>query len=235
MSRPRPWDGLVPEADIEALEARGQAVDRPAEFGEKPSLIVVDMTRSFADPGYPASCWETGGQSALTANEELLAAARRAGIHIFFTRGLLSDSGGDFMPLELGRKLSEKGWLLSTPPGMPDANTVTDRLAPEPGEVVVSKAKPSAFFGTPLEAYLNLLRVDTIIVGGMVTSGCVRATVIDGYMRNYHVVVPEDAVADYSVFQHRTSLLDMHMKYADVAPVAEIVDHLLRRVAAVPS
>jgi nicotinamidase-related amidase len=77
-----------------------------------------------------------------------------------------------------------------------------------------------------LDTFLNFHRIDTVIVTGMVTSGCVRATVIDAYMRNYHVVVVEDAVADYSDFLHRSSLLDMHVKYADVAHLDDVIDYL---------
>ena len=188
------------------------------------------MTRTFVQPGYAASCAATGGDVAAEGTRRVLEAARRAAIPVFFTR-VLQAQPGRFLPVELGRGLDEKGELLSTPDGLPDGNEVDDSLAPEPGEVVISKPKPSAFYGTALETYLNYHRVDSLVVTGMVTSGCVRATVIDGYMRNYHVVVPEDAVADYSVFQHRTSLLDMHAKYADVGRVDEVVAHLLERAA----
>lgn len=225
-SRPRPWDGLVPDADIRAMEARDNPHDRETNWGNTPALIVVDMTRAFVNPGYPVSCWETGGEAATIATEQVLDAARRAAIPVFFTRILRSSPDGEFLPVELGRKLKEKPRLLATPPGLPDGNVVADRLGPLSGEVVISKPKPSAFYGTALDAYLNFFRIDTLIVTGMVTSGCVRATVIDGYMRNYQVIVPEEAVADYSDFQHRASLFDMHMKYADVPPVAEVVDHL---------
>lgn len=226
---PRPWDGLVPEEDIRALESRGNKADRPPAWGAKPCLLVVDMTRAFVDPGYPVSCFDTGGEEATKATEQVLAAARSARIPIFFTKVLRSDPGGEFHPLELGRGLINRPGLLATPENMPDGNEIADRLGPLPGEIVIAKPKPSAFYCTALDPYLNLLGVDSLIVTGMVTSGCVRATVIDGYMRNYHVTVPEEAVADYSIFQHRTSLLDMHIKYADVVPVRHVVDHLLVR------
>jgi nicotinamidase-related amidase len=228
----RPWDGLVPAEDIRALEARGKPVDRPPEFGERPALIVVDMTRTFTDPGYPASCFEMGGEAATEATRQVLDAARKAGIPIFFTK-VLQTTPGEFLPVELGVKLVEKGQLLGTPEGLPEGNEIGELLAPQHGEVVISKPKPSAFHGTALDTYLAYFRVDSLIVTGMVTSGCVRATVIDGYMRNYHVVVVEDAVADYSDFNHRASLLDMHVKYADAATTAQVVDHLLARAGLV--
>lgn len=221
---PRPWDGLVPEEDIRALESRGSLVDRAPRWGRHPCLLVVDMTRSFVEPGYPASCWDTGGEAATKATEDVLAPARAAGIPVLFTRVLRGDGGDELFKIT-------KPELLATPEGLPDGNVVADRLGPRPGEIVIAKPKPSAFFGTALDAYLNKLQVDSLIVTGMVTSGCVRATVVDGYMRNHHVTVVEDAVADYSDFQHRTSLLDMHVKYADVVPTAEVVDHLGARIA----
>lgn len=227
---PRPWDGLVPEKDIRALESRGNKADRPPTWGTDPCLLVVDMTRAFVEPGYPVSCWDMGGEAATKATEQVLAAARRAEIPIFFTKVLRSSPTGEFLPIELGRNLMKRPGLLATPEGLPEGNEIADRLGPLPGEVVIAKPKPSAFYGTALDPYLNLLRVDSVIVTGMVTSGCVRATVVDAYMRNYHVIVPEEATADYSDFQHRSSLLDMHIKYADVTRVAQVVDHLLSRV-----
>lgn len=229
----RPWDSIVTVEDVRALEARGKPVDRAPQFGSSPALIVVDMTRSFTDPGYAASCFDMGGETATEATKRVLGAARRADIPIFFTK-VLQTTPGEFLPVELGVKLVEKSELLGTPEGLPPGNEIGDLLAPLPGEVVISKPKPSAFFGTALDTYLNYFRVDSLIVTGMVTSGCVRATVIDGYMRNFHVVVVEDAVADYSDFNHRASLLDMHVKYADGATTAQVVEHLMQRAGVVP-
>jgi nicotinamidase-related amidase len=229
----RPWDGLVTDEDIRALESRGKPVDRAPQFGSRPALIVVDMTRTFTDPGYAASCFDTGGEAATVATKRVLDAARQAGIPVFFTK-VVQTTPGEFLPVELGFKLVEKGELLATPEGLPPGNEIGDLLAPVHGEVVISKPKPSAFYGTALETYLNYFHVDSLIVTGMVTSGCVRATVIDGYMRNLHVVVVEDAVADYSDFNHRASLLDMHVKYADSATTDQVADHLLQRAGAVP-
>lgn len=233
---PRPWDDLVTDEDVRALEARGKPVDRAPEFGSKPALIVVDMTRTFTDPGYGASCFDMGGEAATEATKRVLDASRRAGIPIFFTK-VLQTTTGEFLAVELGVKPAQRSVqlneLLRTPDGLPEGNEIGELLAPLPGEVVISKPKPSAFFGTALDTYLNYFEVDSLIVTGMVTSGCVRATVIDGYMRNFHVVIVEDAVADYSDFNHKASLLDMHVKYADAATTDEVVDHLMQRAGAV--
>jgi len=94
---------------------------------------------------------------------------------------------------------------------------------------VITKTKPSAFFGTPLASILTYLGIDTIVLGGMVTSGCVRATVIDAFSHNYRVIVPLECVADRSPTSHEVNLFDIDMKYADVLPLAEVLAHLVRR------
>ncbi len=223
----RPWDGLIPDEDVRAMEERGGPQDRELTMGQRPALIVVDMTRAFAHDGYPTSCTRTGGPAATKANVALLAAARRAGTPVFFTKKL--ENGPRLRPAELGWKHARRSGLFATPAGLPDGNVVADELRPTDEEIVVSKPKPSAFYGTALDSYLIYHGVDTIIVSGMVTSGCVRATVIDGYNRGYHVVVPHEATADYSVFMHRSSLFDMHLKYADVVDLATLVARLEAR------
>jgi nicotinamidase-related amidase len=110
--------------------------------------------------------------------------------------------------------------------------TFPDLIAPLPGEPVIKKAKPSAFFGSPLASYLPPLGVDTIVVAGTTTSGCVRATVVDAFSLNYRVIVAVDAVFDRGELAHAANLFDMHAKYADVVAVSEIVDYIERLGAA---
>jgi maleamate amidohydrolase len=100
-------------------------------------------------------------------------------------------------------------------------------LAPAEGEIVINKGgKPSGFFGTALASYLIDAGADTVIVTGMTTSGCVRATVLDAFQYNFNVVVPFECAADRSQISHRVSLFDLHMKYADVVSLGETVDYL---------
>ncbi|SRR6266852_3137923 len=229
-----PWDVLVSPEEVELLAARGNAVEREPRFGDNPALLIVDMTRSFTDPGYPASCHTTGGEAATEATKHVLDAARRTGIPIFFTKALQTRPG-EFLPAERRPKLRD---LMDTPPGRPEANEIGELLQPQPGEIVISKPKPSAFHGTALDTYLHHFHTDSLLVTGMVTSGCVRATVIDAYMRNYHVNLIHQAVADYSPFNHKASLLDMHIKYADLTQLDDMVEHLRSRsprVVAVPA
>jgi nicotinamidase-related amidase len=111
---------------------------------------------------------------------------------------------------------------------------IVDEVAPIDGEVVLQKAAPSAFWGTPLAGHLTSLRADTIIVAGESTSGCVRATVVDGKSHRLKVIVPEECVFDRDEASHAINLFDMEEKYADVIPLEEALAYL-RSVAAEPA
>lgn len=217
------------------MEERGRPQYRQAQFGDRAALLVIDMTRAFVNDGYPTNCNSWGGAAATAGCQRVLAAAREHAIPVFFTRLLDNGAGLHATPVELGRMRMAHPELLATPEGLSDSNAIADEVAPIQGEVVIGKAKPSAFFGTPLDAYLNYYSTDTTIVVGMVTSGCVRATVIDAYMRNLNVVVPYECVADYSWFQHRASLFDMHMKYADVCEISDVVQYFQRASSHAPA
>lgn len=98
-------------------------------------------------------------------------------------------------------------------------------LSPEP-EVIVGKYKPSVFFGTQLESLLNQNGADTLIVTGVTTSGCVRATILGAFSYNYRIIVPAECTADRSKISHETTLFDVEMKYGDVRPLEEVIDHI---------
>ncbi len=99
-------------------------------------------------------------------------------------------------------------------------------IAPQPGDVLLPKKHPSAFFATALTSHLIDLQADTLIITGCSTSGCVRSSVVDAFSLNFKVLVPEDAVYDRSRVSHAVNLFDMAEKYADVAPTREIVENL---------
>ena len=193
-------------------------------FGVRPVVLVVDMTRAFVEDRFPLG-WSKTGEPCAHAIRRLLDVARPLGLPVVYTRG-------DAFPLdaELGRWL-DKG--TGADPGSlhrtPEAHEIVDLLKPEPGEVVLTKGKPSAFFGTPLAALLTWYAADTTIVTGMVTSGCVRATVVDAFSHNYRVIVPLECVADRSETSHQINLFDLDMKYADVVPLAEVLAHFRAR------
>jgi nicotinamidase-related amidase len=105
---------------------------------------------------------------------------------------------------------------------------IIDEVAPLPGEAVLRKSSPSAFWGTPLVGHLNYLGVDTIITCGESTSGCVRASVVDGCTHRYRMIVVEECVFDRHQATHALNLFDMHQKYADVLPLADVLDYLAK-------
>ena len=106
-----------------------------------------------------------------------------------------------------------------------DGNEIVAMIAPGPKDIVIKKQKPSGFFGTNLASYLTLLGCDSVIVVGTTTSGCVRATVVDAFSLNYRVVLAQEGCFDRSEASHAVSLCDMHAKYADVVPTAEILSY----------
>ena len=105
-------------------------------------------------------------------------------------------------------------------------HTIYQDLEPEEGDIVLEKSKPSGFFGTDLAAILTYHHIDTLIVTGMVTSGCVRATVVDGFNLNYVCIVPEECTADRGQVSHKVNLFDMHCKYADVMPQSQVHEYI---------
>ena len=109
------------------------------------------------------------------------------------------------------------------------ADDIVDQVAPLPGEPVIAKSAPSAFGGTPLAGLLSYLGVDTVLVVGEATSGCVRATVVDAASHRLRVVVVEECVYDRFEASHAINLFDMHQKYADVLPLAEVLGWLESR------
>src|SRR5207245_4989755 len=104
-----------------------------------------------------------------------------------------------------------------------DGNEIVTPIAPGPKDIVIRKQKPSGFFGSNLAAFLTLLGADSVIVVGTTTSGCVRATVVDAFSLNYRVILAEEGCFDRSEASHALSLCDLHAKYADVVPTAEVL------------
>ena len=103
---------------------------------------------------------------------------------------------------------------------------IIDEIKPFPGEAVIRKSSPSVFWGTPLVGHLKALDVDTIITCGESTSGCVRASVVDGSTNRYRMIVVEECVFDRTEASHAINLFDLNQKYADVLPLAEVLHYL---------
>jgi maleamate amidohydrolase len=201
----------------EALYA-GQDLGQEVGLGERPALVVVDFQRGFTDP--TISPIGTDMPEVLEAGAALIEAARAAAVPVFYTvvgyRQDLADAG--VWPLKYPRL---DALLVGTP-----AVQVDPRVAPRGSEVVVLKQYASAFFGTSLQSMLAANRIDSLIVIGTTTSGCVRATVVDGMQLGYRVVVAEDCCADRDEAPHLANLFDMRTKYADVAPSSRVIEQL---------
>lgn len=199
------WDEFVPAGELDRLRAAG--FGGGVEAGERLCLLVIDVTLSFLDPEYPTGC-HPEGRRRLPAIAGLLETARRVGIPRVLTCGSAADSVFVGGAVKLSQD-PDTARLVHEAPFPPE-------LTPRADEYVVAKAKASAFFGTPLLTYLHRQRVDTLIVAGTTTSGCIRASVVDAASHGFRVLVVEDACFDRSPFAHAANLFDIQLKYGSV-------------------
>ncbi len=185
-------------------------------LGECPALVLVDMIEGFTNPECPLGC---DCPEVVAANAELLAAFRQRGLPVFFTTVVYHDDSQARVfrarVPALNVLTPESRWV-----------QVDQRLAPRADEVVVEKQWASAFRGTDIDAQLRERGVDSLVVTGLTTSGCVRATAVDGLQYDYPVVVPSEAVGDRNMEAHAANLFDLHAKYVDVWSVAEVLAEL---------
>jgi maleamate amidohydrolase len=186
-------------------------------WGRRPALIVVDLAKGFTDPSSPL-----GGNldSEVAATAQLLNACRKHGHPvIYLTVAYKSDfsDGATFIDKVPALKvLVEDGpWV-----------EIDDRITPGPGEPVVVKKFASAFFGTDVAQRLNDQGVDTVVIAGCSTSGCVRASVIDSMQYGFRTIVVAQAVGDRAPGPHQANLFDMDSKYADVVELDAALDNL---------
>lgn len=186
-------------------------------FGVAPALLIVDFVNGFNDPEMFG-----GGNipDAIANTKRLLAFARERRVPVCFTRVVYADDGSD------AGVFCMKAPKLRLLTQVSHASQVVDDLAPAEGEYVLRKTQPSAFFGTNLAPWLISRRVDTLIVTGATTSGCVRASVIDSMSYNFRTIVVSDGVGDRSLEPHDANLFDMRQKYADLHTVDEVIAHL---------
>jgi maleamate amidohydrolase len=189
-------------------------------FGQSPALLIVDFVKAYLDPGSPLYA---GVEDALASNERLLAAARRVGIPVLWTNVVYSPGGADggvFYRKVPALRLFERGSPLGTFP---------DTLQPIDGELVISKQYASAFFGTHLGATLTAQGIDTLMITGLSTSGCVRATALDACQHGFLPFVVREACGDRHPGPHAANLFDLQAKYAEVISEAEAIAHLEAR------
>jgi len=192
--------------------------DGTVGFGSKPAVVVIDFTLAYTTPG--SAFFAEGVVRAVRDTVPLLAAARAAGIPVIHTKVLYHPSGADG-----GWFVRKVPALRKLVPGEPLAE-IDPAVAPLPDEVVIVKQYPSPFFGTPLAPMLATLGVDTLILAGCSTSGCVRAGALDGVQHGYRVVVPRECVGDRHDGPHDANLFDIHAKYGDVVGRDDVISYL---------
>ena len=197
-------------------------------YGARPALLLIDFVQAYFEPGSP---FYAGVEAALASGIRVLEAARRAGIPVIFTN-VAFQAGGLDGGVFFRKVPNLKAYLPGSTMGR-----FPDGLAPQQGELVVTKQYASAFFGTSLAATLTAARVDTVLLTGLTTSGCVRATCVDTMQHGFIPVVVRDACGDRHPAPHEANLFDMDAKYADVVSEADAVGYLrgLADTPAVPA
>jgi len=178
-------------------------------WGRRPALLLIDFAQAYFDDAYPLFGGE-GCQKALSNAARLAPAARKAGIPVIFTEVKYLPGGLD------GGAFYSKVPALSCFDAGADSQRLADGLSMEADDILITKQYPSAFFGTSLDATLRWLKVDTLLLTGVTTSGCVRASCIDSISYGFVTLVVSDAVGDRAEGPHEANLYDMSAKYADL-------------------
>jgi len=221
----KPWDTVISDEEQRAYRAAG--FGNPSGIGERPALLIIDVQyrtvgtepKPFWESikEFPTSCGEVGW-NAVRNLVPLLAEFRRRRWPVLYPhvapKNKATDSGRLAAKVPAIMDIAQKGYEFVA------------EIAPREGDVLLPKKHPSAFFATPLVSHLIDLGVDTLVVTGCTTSGCVRCSVVDAFSYNFRVVVPSDCVYDRSATSHAVNLFDMASKYADVATSAEVIAQL---------
>jgi len=216
------WKDVISADDLDTYSC----YRRKVFIGPRPALLAIDLYEVvYAGGGHPPaklakthpnSCGEYA-HAAIEPTKTLFAAARGAGLPVFYSTGdTRSESRPNFVAATKRNR----------PPVNPADYAIRPEFKPHTGDVVITKQRASVFFGTPLIAHLTQLGIQTLIVCGESTSGCVRATAVDAYSHGFHVVLVEECCFDRSLLSHKVNLFDMHHKYDDVMHLDEVVAHL---------
>ena len=216
------WQDVVSTEDLELY----QHYQRELYVGQRPALLAIDLYNSAYQGGprpvhevakeFPSGCGEYAW-NAIEPTKQLFAMARSRGFPVYYTTG---EDRLEARPNRLrstNRRSAQKG---------EDPLEIYEAFRPEPEDTIIYKQRASGFYGTPLVAHLTQAGVDTVIVCGESTSGCVRASVLDAYSNGFHVVLVEECVFDRALLSHKVNLFDMHHKYADVMHLDEVAERL---------
>ena len=196
------------------------AFDGRLSFGSRPALLLVDVVMAYLEPG--SLLYDKAFVGALAANERLVAAARNAGVPVLFTNVVYQPGGADgglFYRKVPALKLFDRG---------SPAGAFPPSLQPRDDETVVTKQYASAFFGTSLASTLTAASIDTLVITGFSTSGCVRATALDALQHGFRPFVVREACADRQAGPHDANLFDLQAKYAEVVGEAEAIGLIKR-------
>ena len=226
MTADRGWDRFLTTRDCAVFSNAGYGC--VAGYGRSPAVLVVDVTDEFCGPDLPVldaikrAPLASGDVAwrAVAVIESLLQVARDTGVPVVYSVMESRSGGAD----PWSNKRRSDSVFATGSPGVP--GRVVEALRPRPEDVVMTKGKPSVFHGTDLNTHLTQLGVDTLIICGGTTSGCVRATAVDAFSFGYRTVVVEDACYDRGEASHWMSLFDLQQKYADVVPLDDVERHL---------
>jgi len=220
----RKWEAIFSDADRELARKTGLGERQP--FGKRPAFLIIDVNRAFigSQPKpvlesveeYQTSCGEAGWV-ALQHIQKLLLACRAKKVPVIFTTNdpiAIQFSWGATKRAGPSKKLDL------------EAQEIAEEIKPLPSELIVRKTKASAFFGTPLLSALHNLKVDSLLVAGATTSGCVRASVVDAFSYRFPCFVVEECTFDRFELSHLVNLWDMNAKYADVITLGEALNHI---------
>ena len=220
----KPWDDVISKDELRAYEAAG--FGRPSGLGKRPALLIIDIqyrtvgTQRLpyweAIKEFPTSCGDVGW-AAVDALVPLLALFRERGwpvMYPYVAPKLAYDAGRLAEKVPAIMNIAAKGYEFVA------------EIAPREGDVLLPKKHPSAFFGTALCSHLIDKQVDTVIVAGCSTSGCVRGTAVDAFSYNFKVALAQECVFDRGITSHKVNLFDIGQKYADVLPTAELISRL---------
>jgi len=216
------WKDIVSQEILDIY----QSYQRETYVGQRPALLAIDLYNLVFEGGprpvhevtkeFKSSCG-IYAHNAIKPIQELLALVRSKGIPVIYTT---TETRKEVNPEAVSatnrqaRKFDKRAF------------EIREEFKPEPGDLVIYKERASGFFGTPLIAHLTRLGVDSLIVCGETTSGCVRASVVDAYSYGFHTVVVEECCFDRSLLSHKVNLFDLHHKYADVMHLEEVISHL---------
>lgn len=216
------WQDVISAEDIELY----RHYQRELYVGPRPALLAIDLYNMAYEGGarpvhevakeFPSGCGEYAW-NAIEPTKQLFAMARARGFPVVYTTG---EDRPEARPTRLkstNRRSAQSGER---------PFEIFEAFAPEPGDLMVYKQRASGFYGTPLTAHLTQAGVDTLIVCGESTSGCVRASVVDAYSNGFHVVLVEECTFDRSLLSHKVNLFDLHHKYADVMHLGEVAERL---------